>query len=177
VQSSASSLTRLSDSKATMKAEIDAFGTRHLCYFHQLIQGEVLIRYNDKTGYMRSSQVTCICDKSYTGKPGLKALGEVGISSYDFELTHACCCKDVCKEGMPAGGGALSGGSILLILVFVLAAVYLIVGGIFMKYKKGAIGSEIIPNKSFWTEFPSLMKDGLMFMTSPCTKRSSYNQV
>ena len=37
--------------------------------------------------------------------------------------------------------------------------------------------SEVIPNKSFWEGIPSLMKDGLMFVMSPCTKRASYNSV
>jgi len=140
-------------------------------------KGDVVITYSDKTGYMRTSEVTCICDQSYTGKPGLTSQGEL-YTKFKFEMRHACCCKDVCKDGMTAGGGgSLSGGSILLILCFVLLAVYLLIGTLFMKYKKGAIGTEIVPNKDFWTDIPHLVKDGLTFVLSPCTKRSSYNQV
>jgi len=139
--------------------------------------GDVQIDYNDATGYLRSSKVKCICDKSYTSMPGLSSQGEQ-YNKYGFEMRHTCCCKDGCKDGMPPGGiGSLSGGSILLIICFVFLAVYLIAGALFMKYRKGAIGSEIIPNKSFWSEIPSLVKDGVMFVLSPCTKRSSYNQV
>jgi len=145
--------------------------------FSSTQKDDVVITYTDKTGYLRTSEVTCICDQSYTGKPGLTSQGEL-YSKFKFEMRHACCCKDVCKDGMTAGeGGSLSGGSILLILCFVLLAVYLLIGTLFMKYKKGAIGTEIVPNKDFWTDIPHLVKDGLTFVLSPCTKRSSYNQV
>lgn len=36
--------------------------------------------------------------------------------------------------------------------------VYLVTGILFNKYHKGATGKEVIPNISFWTDFPLLVK-------------------
>ena len=35
---------------------------------------------------------------------------------------------------------------------------YFVIGGIFMYTKKGARGTEVIPNYTFWKEFPFLIK-------------------
>jgi len=126
---------------------------------------------------VRKSMVSCICDDSYTGLPGFSFKNEDPTAQYNFDMRHACCCKNRCKDGMAGGSSSLSGGSILLIIMFVLLIVYLVLGGLFMKYKKGAIGSEVIPNKAFWGAIPGLVRDGIWFVLTPCTKRSSYNQV
>ena len=36
--------------------------------------------------------------------------------------------------------------------------VYLVAGVLFNKYSKGASGKELIPNVSFWIDFPLLVK-------------------
>lgn len=42
---------------------------------------------------------------------------------------------------------------------FILAfVVYFIVGAVIMKLQRGATGSDIIPNKSFWMDLPFLVK-------------------
>jgi len=145
--------------------------------FSNTLDDKVKITYTDKTGYQRATEVTCVCDTSYTGMPAFTSDGEKAGATFVFEMRHQCCCKDACKDGMPASASGMSGGSVLLILVFVVVVLYLVLGGLFMKYKRGAIGSEIIPNKSFWSDFPTLVKDGALFVISPCTKRGSYNKV
>lgn len=36
--------------------------------------------------------------------------------------------------------------------------IYFIVGAVIMKVQRGATGSDIIPNKSFWVDLPFLVK-------------------
>jgi len=145
--------------------------------FSDAKNGDLIITYNDKSGYQRSSEVTCVCDSGYTGMPYFTSQGEKSGATFLFEMHHACCCKDTCKDAMPPPGSGLSGGSVLLILAIVVLVIYLVFGGLFMKYKRGAIGTEMIPNKSFWSELPALMKDGVLFVLSPCSKRGAYSQV
>jgi len=110
---------------------------------------------------------------SLSDLPDLKANGEqIGSTSFSFRLTHKCCCPNACQAA-----GGLSGGSILLIIFFCLAFSYLVLGAVFLKYKRGATGKEVIPNATFWSGIPGLVKDGFLFVISPCSKRGSYNQV
>lgn len=151
-------------------------------------QGDVKITYVDASGATyygsRKSEVTCICDTGYTGIPLFTSQGEqtdpsMGVTTFFFKMRHLCCCSNKCKDKMPTpvAGSGLSGGSVLLIVALVLVVVYIVIGGLFMKYKRGAIGTEMIPNKSFWSALPLLVKDGVMFVLAPCTKRGSYTQV
>merc|ERR1711915_791476 len=78
------------------------------------------------------------------------------------------------KGSRPNGKGGLSGGSILLIIFFSVMFVYILTGTLFMKFKRNAIGSEMFPNKSFWTNCPGLVKDGVRCLISPCSKRGEY---
>lgn len=41
---------------------------------------------------------------------------------------------------------------------FVLLVVYLVAGILFMKYRRGATGKEVIPNLEFWSSLPGLIK-------------------
>ena len=77
----------------------------------------------------------------------------------------------------PGGSASLSSGSILLIVFFIVSAVYLIIGAAFMKVKRNALGSEVIPNKNFWTDLPGLVMDGVKLIIYPCSKRSNYQNV
>jgi 1,2-dihydroxy-3-keto-5-methylthiopentene dioxygenase len=43
---------------------------------------------------------------------------------------------------------------------FVVVVIYLVAGILFMKYKRGATGKEVIPNVEFWSSFPGLIKVG-----------------
>merc|ERR1712136_123617 len=83
-----------------------------------------------------------------------------------------------CYKGLrPSDNGGLSGGSILLIIFFSVMFVYILTGTLFMKFKRNAIGSEMFPNKSFWTNCPGLVKDGVRCLISPCSKRGEYQNL
>ena len=67
----------------------------------------------------------------------------------------------------PEGGGNAPVLLIFVILVLFLAAVtYSVVGVMLMVFWKGARGFEIIPNLGFWKDFPFLFKDGFLFVFS-----------
>ncbi|CAF1244840.1 unnamed protein product [Adineta ricciae] len=57
----------------------------------------------------------------------------------------------------------LSGGAIFLIIVFSIAAAYLILGGIYMHVKRGARGLDRIPHLNMWRTFGGLAADGCDF--------------
>jgi len=57
----------------------------------------------------------------------------------------------------------LSGGSLFLILLLAVIVLYCVIGIAFMRLKKGATGSEMIPHQQFWRELPGLVKDGCVF--------------
>jgi hypothetical protein len=58
----------------------------------------------------------------------------------------------------------MSGGSVFLIVFFVLLSVY-ILGGVLMNYRAGKQGIELLPNLEFWRGIPSLIVDGFKFAT------------
>ncbi|GFR78633.1 cation-dependent mannose-6-phosphate receptor-like [Elysia marginata] len=76
---------------------------------------------------------------------------------YLFEMRH----KAVCA--VPSSGG-LSVGSILLIVFFSVASVYLFVGFLYSRFVLGAKGIEQIPNYEFWKDFGNLQADGCDFL-------------
>ncbi|KAL9966513.1 hypothetical protein ACROYT_G024599 [Oculina patagonica] len=85
------------------------------------------------------------------------------------------------KYACPVKSG-LSTGSILIIVFISLLVVYLVAGILFNKFHKGATGKEVIPNVSFWADFPLLVKDGAVFSYQCCKnicsrKRSSYESI
>jgi len=69
---------------------------------------------------------------------------------------YACPSRNTGKSG-------LSGGSVFVIMFFVVGAMYF-GGGIAYKYKrKGTTGIESIPNIDFWRTLPGLVKDGCRY--------------
>ncbi|RUS74724.1 hypothetical protein EGW08_017520 [Elysia chlorotica] len=72
---------------------------------------------------------------------------------YLFELKHEAVCPN------PTSGG-LSVGSILLIVFFSVASVYLFVGFLYSRFVLGAKGMEQIPNYEFWKDFGNLQAEG-----------------
>eukprot|EP01120_Amphizonella_sp_Union-15-10_P010999 TRINITY_DN4561_c0_g1_i1.p1 TRINITY_DN4561_c0_g1~~TRINITY_DN4561_c0_g1_i1.p1 ORF type:complete len:251 (-),score=29.22 TRINITY_DN4561_c0_g1_i1:51-803(-) len=59
----------------------------------------------------------------------------------------------------------LSVGSLTLICFGVAIMIYCFVGVFWNKFKRGKIGVEVIPNANFWLSLPSLVKDGVFFLT------------
>ena len=61
------------------------------------------------------------------------------------------------------GQGGLSGGSIFLIILLVAVVLYLVGGVLFNKYRRGATGTDVLPNKAFWLDLPGLVAEGCRF--------------
>nr|XP_039260122.1 cln5-like protein 1 [Styela clava] len=87
---------------------------------------------------------------------------------WNFQFSGAA----LCPGSSGGGGGGLSGGSIFLIIFFVVLFIYFIGGIIFRKITTDAAGSELIPNKEFWSSLPGLIKDGVMFLVYKCKGES-----
>lgn len=95
--------------------------------------------------------------------------------TYYIRFKHA----DGCPKGSsPSPGPApkkkgLSPGSVMLIIIFVSFFVYLIAGVIVNVAIRKKEGKEIIPNVSFWSDLPYLIKDGFVFALDKVRGRSS----
>jgi len=120
-------------------------------------------------GYVMNNNIATCYLKSKMQEPPVSAWNTIAGKCY----------HDVGPTSGPTPGGSasLSSGSILLIVFFIVSAVYLIIGAAFMKVKRNALGSEVIPNKNFWTDLPGLVMDGVKLIIYPCSKRSNYQNV
>jgi len=118
----------------------------------------------------RKMEVKLICDKS-AKNPQFAFLQENPTSTYKFSLTSEHACPGA------SGGGGLSFGSVLCIILLVVVIVYAIGGYAFNTYKRGAEGAERIPNVAFWKELPSLVKDGFKFATSCGKSKAAYDEI
>lgn len=58
------------------------------------------------------------------------------------------------------GAGGLSGGSWFLIVVFAILLPIYGIGGAALNHKNGQTGIDLVPNLSFWREFPAYVKEG-----------------
>ncbi|XP_078376511.1 uncharacterized protein LOC144659862 [Oculina patagonica] len=136
--------------------------------------GNVVITYggipSGSPSYTRGSEITLKCDAKVSGKGIVsdfiedKKSDTSSIYSATYTSSHACPTK-----GSGSSGG-LSVGSILLIIFFPLLLMYFIVGVLINRFGRGIESMpELIPNHSFWTDFPFLVKDGAVF-TCGCIK-------
>jgi len=120
----------------------------------------------------RSSTITFTCDDSAgAGKPTYVA--ETPINSYQFSWTSAYACPKKGGGGGSGGGLAIDVGWLIIILAIVCFVLYLVIGALIKKFKFGAEGTDIIPNKEFWVDLPSLIKDGFMFLVNKTCRRNS----
>ncbi|XP_075542007.1 cation-dependent mannose-6-phosphate receptor-like [Dermacentor variabilis] len=88
------------------------------------------------------------------------------IVSTDCERNVTIPFSGACTPEAPTGG--LSAGSVLLILFFIALLVYLI-GGILINHNNGARGWEMVPHHQFWSELPGLCVDGCVFFVKYIT--------
>lgn len=139
-------------------------------------QKTLKITYTTNDGSDRRSIVSLLCGAKEDFQSQGEGKGE-DKKHYYFTLTSPL----LCPYGPPnPGGGGKSGlstGSVLLIIFFVLLIVYFIVGAVFLKYRRGAEGEEMIPNLEFWKALPGLIKDGTLFVFRGCKTDSSYSQI
>merc|ERR1719494_342868 len=122
----------------------------------------------------RKTKITLKCDKTAKTPKISEVSQSFEDDSYSFTVTSKCACAGGCKVD-PAYGGSkgLSVGSTLLIVTFVLLIIYLVCGILFNKYKREKTGSEMIPNKEFWSKLPGLVKEGLVFKKDKICKRNA----
>jgi len=132
--------------------------------------GDLKLKLNSADN-LRYMEITLKCDPSVKS-PNFEFQQENPPSHYKFTLTseHAC-------PGASGGGGGLSFGSVLCIILLVVVLVYAIGGYVFNTYKRGAEGAERIPNVAFWKELPSLVKDGFTFATSCGKSKAAYDEI
>ncbi|XP_011403529.1 PREDICTED: uncharacterized protein LOC105312515 [Amphimedon queenslandica] len=101
--------------------------------------------------------------------------------AYQFQVTGKCVGQMNCVNEPSNGHKKKSvigpAGLVLMILFFAALLIYFIAGALVMKYHKGATGKELIPNYLFWSELPFLVKDGCLFVISPCRKRKGYEAI
>ncbi|XP_068670755.1 cation-dependent mannose-6-phosphate receptor-like [Montipora foliosa] len=125
--------------------------------------GNVVVAYGAQAGFdqtKRKSRITLKCDPSQPGNGTIPQFTEVEKALYHATFTSKFACP---KRGRAEGGG-LSTGSILLIIFFCLLFMYIIVGILLNHYAWGVKSvPEILPNHSFWADFPFLVKDGVVF--------------
>ncbi|XP_060066319.1 uncharacterized protein LOC132546613 [Ylistrum balloti] len=111
----------------------------------------------------RTTTVVLQCDTTEDFLP----VGEIPNSQpplyiYVYSTPNACL--------KPLG---LSAGTILIIVLICVIAVYLIGGVLFNKLKKGNSGKDLIPQRELWVSLPGLIKDGVFFVV----KRGQYHPI
>ncbi|XP_025095147.1 uncharacterized protein LOC112564505 isoform X2 [Pomacea canaliculata] len=107
-------------------------------------------------GLLRTTQVTLVCDHSQEKSIEMKP---VQSSLFEFTLTSRYCCPQPISAG-------LSGGSVVLIVLVAMLLVYIVGGVVFQVGVRKASGKEIIPNYTWWSSLPALIKDGMKFTVS-----------
>jgi len=125
--------------------------------FTALPKGEgVELAYGSGEGG-RAAKVTITCDPAGGLIANAKANAPDTVTGYELSFTSTAVC--------PGGGLApgLSGGSIFMIVAISLLFVYFIAGAITNKLR-GHAGVDILPNATFWKDFPGLIKDGFKFV-------------
>ncbi|XP_067648767.1 uncharacterized protein [Haliotis asinina] len=119
---------------------------------------------------VRTTKVSLVCDASKD--PGeLTVDGETPAGSAVYLMTLTS--KYACESIPSSGGGGISVGTVLDIILLVSAVLYICVGAGVQKYARKAEGREIFPNYSFWAGLPGLIRDGTLFTVSLCGRRST----
>ncbi|KAG5882995.1 hypothetical protein JTB14_033452 [Gonioctena quinquepunctata] len=118
-----------------------------------------------------SSTINLICDLQIK-QPYLKV---IHVQNNEFVVSSPEVCIKTDHHG-------LSGGSVFLIILIVVGAIYFVGGALILYFIRGARGQEMIPNVDFWKNLPGLVKDGVIFLLSGCkptfvTTAETYNRI
>ena len=108
----------------------------------------------DANGVNRKSLIKIVCSTNEE----LKFVTEIEPVEYILEFSTPKAC--------PEGGNAPVLLIFVILVLFLAAVTYIVVGVMLMVFWKGARGFEIIPNLGFWKDFPFLFKDGFLFVFS-----------
>jgi len=118
----------------------------------------------------RQTEIDFICDAAAgIGKPQYVIENPQHHYTFSWNTQYAC--------PVTVGAGGISPGSIILIILVCLIVIYLVAGLIFNKFKRGLNGIELIPNVTFWTSIPGLVKDGVMFIVNKVRNRGGYTKM
>jgi len=121
----------------------------------------------------RTTNLVLKCDKTQ------KDWGTVTFDDskqLDLLFTVTVVSEHACPGSSPGGpSGAISIGSVILIVIVCAIPVYLVGGIIFNKVKGEATGADLIPNLPFWKALPGYVKDGFFFIIR--RGGGSYSQV
>lgn len=140
--------------------------------------GVVTFVYTDTT-QKATTRIVMHCST----KDGLGNLDSITSSHQDSLFTTKLTSKYACFKPFDGGGKSgskshgLSVGSILCIALLVLITVYVIGGIVINKYLRKFEGESYLPNKSFWKDFPSLVKDGFIFTRGKLKKSEEYEKI
>jgi Autophagy-related protein 27 len=101
-----------------------------------------------------------------------------GSCSFEIVMSSRFACKDAgSKDGDKKHkhdhNSGLSGGSIFLITLTCVLFAYLFAGIAWNAYKHGARGTDIVPNKDFWVQVPSLIVEGGRYIVNTARGQSS----
>ncbi|XP_035688927.1 uncharacterized protein LOC118424462 isoform X2 [Branchiostoma floridae] len=135
--------------------------------------GAVLFSYSTDQSN-RKSNINLVCSASST--PTFTAQeSPAGSGTFVMTISSLCVCPGRSKDCNAAGAAAgLSAGSTMCILLTVFVLVYVAGGMLFLRFVRGAEGTEMIPNYEFWADFPYLVKDGFTFATRSCRGEEAY---
>ncbi|KAH3720317.1 uncharacterized protein LOC127855608 [Dreissena polymorpha] len=119
----------------------------------------VVAKYTSGDG-ARQTEVVLVCNPE-NNQTAFYTLGEVPSAKplYRHILVSPFACF-VSKTG------ALSAGSIVLIIFFSLLLAYFLFGVTINRFGRNQTGSDVIPQKAFWISLPTLVKDGSLFVVT-----------
>jgi len=142
-------------------------------------KGNVLI-YTAENG-SRKTTITLVCNLNLVTSK-FTPLNETSTApqyNYNMMLESRYACPQNANGFIyPPAGGVLSVGSILLIVFFLLIILYVCLGvaANILYFKQS--NKEVIPQVTFWMLLPGLIKDGALFIVSPCIgSRADYQKV
>ncbi|XP_052809870.1 uncharacterized protein LOC128238228 [Mya arenaria] len=143
----------------------------------------VVIAYTSKSSVLSISEVTMKCDPNVC-VPQFVPQGQRSVGDYRFTLTTVCACPNMCTASGPTNcnsssgsAGSIGPGLIVIIAFASIALVYVIMGVTYGRLKNNARGTDLIPNKTFWTSLPGLAKDGVLFIVNKIRGRPLYDAV
>ena len=106
--------------------------------------GVLMIVKNAKCNFQpRIVRVTFICDRS-ASKPRTMIVKEAPTCTFEITVRAAEACP------LSSSGSSLSGGTIFLLILLILVAVYLLGGVLYNRLQAKQQGLELLPNRSFW---------------------------
>ncbi|XP_013397616.1 uncharacterized protein LOC106164287 [Lingula anatina] len=174
-------------------------GSQNTAQFTSDGSTNIILTYtNTHYGVTRFTYITLICDSKVDAQ--LTADGEKSSRRYYMTLKSKYACpgggSDSGGSGGTGGGSSggkddkaakqggkdkseasIGGGSVMMIILVTVIPIYLIGGILTQKFIRHKSGTDVIPNKDFWTDFPFLVRDGVLFVFHKCRPGSTYSNV